>query len=707
MHTEEAEGLWCGRTEREIANGNPEGDALEELVHIEETACYDCVPALSLPRGRDPSPRPAQLKSRLEGASEVASDVSEQYRYLGSSLMGPGTSTGKGKGVERMPDNPMKETPDSARTPVGAPIRANTTQRRLMNTATEKEDVEDSSWHSALGRRLSRHNKLRPVEYQAIELAEEQNLKASPTYHRMLANATLGDAVRTVAKSRPEFDDNLTCPTPSEDMEHLPGEGDSDEGTPATRPSTPEVLAAPMSVDTKVHLWRNTIERAMEGLVAPSLATESWEVPRQASGGGTTSSVSAVYDSKVETALAEEIALKPAALSKASSKSSRGSTSPHPQEAASPIANIRAPRAAIPPARELWEGSSQISEVHSGLGPVRYSEPAPLPYASVQVSAAEKASPTYSPAPSTAPSREAEPMAITRVPASPRPKLQPPTIVAARAPPLPRLWSPSAAPSREVSSMAVAHASPSSPRLSLGPRDNSTIAEHRIPDLPSEPLRLYRVPSPAVRSAVICYICRETISGAIIRLRCQHTFDTACIRELYSKATTDESAFPPKCCGGPLDFQHLEPYLDEALKATYKQKAYEFSIPNRVYCSNARCAAFLGVAFSGPFAVELPCSRCASSTCARCKERAHPGKECHLYSDEKVLELGKEQGWQRCATNNSVTAVAQYGRRADANCSTCRPRYRARQVLPPQRRWLARGLTQVLRYPSSSLAYWS
>ncbi|KAI0374371.1 hypothetical protein BV20DRAFT_935671, partial [Pilatotrama ljubarskyi] len=141
----------------------------------------------------------------------------------------------------------------------------------------------------------------------------------------------------------------------------------------------------------------------------------------------------------------------------------------------------------------------------------------------------------------------------------------------------------------------------------------------------------------------------------VVRLRCGHTFDPGCIREMFERASTDESLFPPKCCQGAVPLSEVEAHFGRAFVERYNKKAREFSTADRVYCHNPSCAAFLGPAVPADApetaqteAETLRCPDCSAGTCARCKEATHPGVPCHFHAEDAVLDLGKAHGWQRC-----------------------------------------------------------
>lgn len=88
--------------------------------------------------------------------------------------------------------------------------------------------------------------------------------------------------------------------------------------------------------------------------------------------------------------------------------------------------------------------------------------------------------------------------------------------------------------------------------------------------------------------------------------------------------------------------------MDPAALTLYQEKAREFTTPLRLYCYNKSCSKFLGARRDTAFL--FFCRSCSKSTCARCTNAGHPPfTDCpDDAAAQEVLELGREQGWQRC-----------------------------------------------------------
>ncbi|EJF66522.1 hypothetical protein DICSQDRAFT_94985 [Dichomitus squalens LYAD-421 SS1] len=134
----------------------------------------------------------------------------------------------------------------------------------------------------------------------------------------------------------------------------------------------------------------------------------------------------------------------------------------------------------------------------------------------------------------------------------------------------------------------------------------------------------------------------------VIDTPCGHHLDVSCLRLMFENATRDETLFPPKCCQQPIKLDDAWPFLDSSLIELYEKKSREFGTKDRIYCHIPACSAFLGAATASPTSIACTSPSCRAQTCGSCKLAAHPGRTCADHSDDVVLELGQEEGWQRC-----------------------------------------------------------
>ncbi|KAL8890425.1 MAG: hypothetical protein Q9192_005875, partial [Flavoplaca navasiana] len=165
--------------------------------------------------------------------------------------------------------------------------------------------------------------------------------------------------------------------------------------------------------------------------------------------------------------------------------------------------------------------------------------------------------------------------------------------------------------------------------------------------LPSNPVE--EGLEPTSESAEKCIFCDDELPPVnIIQLPCRDRYCHECIVDQFDAAMKHESLFPPKCCGCgeqvPLaTVQHL---LPANFEEGFKMRRLELSTPNRIYCSNNACSAFLD-----PWYIvrdTAACSKCFSYTCTMCQDPDHDG-ECHKDPDviktKATLAAG---GYKQC-----------------------------------------------------------
>ncbi|KAL2835275.1 hypothetical protein BDW59DRAFT_168514 [Aspergillus cavernicola] len=118
-------------------------------------------------------------------------------------------------------------------------------------------------------------------------------------------------------------------------------------------------------------------------------------------------------------------------------------------------------------------------------------------------------------------------------------------------------------------------------------------------------------------------------------------------RSLFLWATTDESLFPPKCCGELIPLAFVQDELSEHELDQFKSAGVEFSTMDRTYCSNTGCGRFISL--PNITADRATCFHCGSYTCLMCKNAYHDNDDCPADSAlEATLTLATSQGWQRC-----------------------------------------------------------
>ncbi|RYC62010.1 hypothetical protein CHU98_g4193 [Xylaria longipes] len=149
------------------------------------------------------------------------------------------------------------------------------------------------------------------------------------------------------------------------------------------------------------------------------------------------------------------------------------------------------------------------------------------------------------------------------------------------------------------------------------------------------------------RQKRLCEACGEQKHFAeLSRAPCQHEYCRQCLSRLFRDAIIDESLFPPRCCKQPIPLDKSQLFLDASVVRQFRQKALELSTPNRTYCHDTNCAAFIpptNCAYT-----TATCGECHGQTCTTCKGVSHDGDCPNDEQLQQVIQLAREQGWQRC-----------------------------------------------------------
>lgn len=181
-----------------------------------------------------------------------------------------------------------------------------------------------------------------------------------------------------------------------------------------------------------------------------------------------------------------------------------------------------------------------------------------------------------------------------------------------------------------------------------------------------------------------CMICTEKVTHTIAEITCGHHWCSSCIYELIRRAATDESAYPPKCCGSIIDIHGITYEDDEddsdeddededdpdeddeddpdedgyavfegyAPWTRYMFREEEYTTRHRTYCFSPTCGKFIP-----PRRIEdqfASCISCGEYTCCECKNKAHEG-ECPIDNAiQQTLEVAKANGWKSCPMCNRL-----------------------------------------------------
>lgn len=138
---------------------------------------------------------------------------------------------------------------------------------------------------------------------------------------------------------------------------------------------------------------------------------------------------------------------------------------------------------------------------------------------------------------------------------------------------------------------------------------------------------------------------------------CAHEYCSDCLSELFHSAMTDESLYPPRCCGQPILFQRVQPFIAPEVSEAFSEKQVELDARDRTYCFKAHCSTFIP-----PDRIEDEvgeCPSCSGMTCVVCKESAHQGDCPKDFPLQVLLDTANEQGWQRCYSCRRLVDLVQ------------------------------------------------
>ncbi|KUJ24245.1 uncharacterized protein LY89DRAFT_572440 [Mollisia scopiformis] len=166
------------------------------------------------------------------------------------------------------------------------------------------------------------------------------------------------------------------------------------------------------------------------------------------------------------------------------------------------------------------------------------------------------------------------------------------------------------------------------------------------------------IPEPPARTHERCVSCDEFLfpQEVEIDIPCNHMYCVQCIEELFSQSLVDESLFPPRCCKQPIPVDNVREILAPDFIQTFQDKKQEIETVDRTYCSDPRCSIFMRPKnISGDRAT---CPTCQQVTCTMCKAPSHDGICPADEGTQQVLELARENGWQRCPVCQVMVSIS-------------------------------------------------
>lgn len=144
-----------------------------------------------------------------------------------------------------------------------------------------------------------------------------------------------------------------------------------------------------------------------------------------------------------------------------------------------------------------------------------------------------------------------------------------------------------------------------------------------------------------------CVCCDEEKPPlSTFRAPCNHLYCRPCLEMLLQYSIDDEALFPPQCCNQEIPAQSTMLYVSARLILDLERKKIEYNTTDRTYCHDSSCAKFIPPK-DDTENIGL-CTSCDKSTCTRCKAAAHPDHCPDDADTQQVVDMGQENGWQRC-----------------------------------------------------------
>lgn len=156
-----------------------------------------------------------------------------------------------------------------------------------------------------------------------------------------------------------------------------------------------------------------------------------------------------------------------------------------------------------------------------------------------------------------------------------------------------------------------------------------------------------------------CTSCSDKLPvSEIFETPCSHKFCQTCLANWIQTSMRDESSFPLKCCKQIIPIAPDNPLISKEQFEGYEARKVELETPNRTYCSDAACAAFIPPrSIQGDIA---SCIRCGKETCVKCKSERHQNL-CSGTQDDgtrDVLAMADTKGWKQCGRCHHMVSLS-------------------------------------------------
>ncbi|KAL5114843.1 hypothetical protein ACEQ8H_007272 [Pleosporales sp. CAS-2024a] len=181
-----------------------------------------------------------------------------------------------------------------------------------------------------------------------------------------------------------------------------------------------------------------------------------------------------------------------------------------------------------------------------------------------------------------------------------------------------------------------------------------------------------------------CVICggEEKDGELLVAAPCRrHWVCPDDVSSFFQRATSNESLFPPKCCGQMFileDYEELVPFDISWAYQVKEQGEYSILIKFRVYCGNPVCARFLHpsshVTNQTTNVTYAVCENdtCGKLTCVTCKNLLNDSTTNHVCkpdeNEEKFQKLAEKKGYQSCSQCGATVELAEACNHITCSC---------------------------------------
>jgi E3 ubiquitin-protein ligase RNF144 len=151
-------------------------------------------------------------------------------------------------------------------------------------------------------------------------------------------------------------------------------------------------------------------------------------------------------------------------------------------------------------------------------------------------------------------------------------------------------------------------------------------------------------------STQACTSCLTTYQAKnLITLPCKHPYCDPCLKSALASLLhpNNPKAFTYCPSSPPLPLDQATPFLPTpALLKSYRTAVSLTADPSPLYCATPPCAAYVPITQRTDGLGS--CTACNAKTCMACRSSAHRGPCKEDEAGQRVVDMGKEQGWQSC-----------------------------------------------------------